>query len=88
MQKLQRTLERWAAGNPKVMYEEGSKAALFYALADAQKDIQLLGSLLCVAAYPRRGTVEESLTMEQFAALVQRVISLSDAANGTIRVEV
>jgi hypothetical protein len=87
MKTLTRSLERWALVNPKIMLDEGSKAALFYALVDAQKDIALLGSVLCAIAYPRRGTVEVTLTLQQFADVIQAIIPFGDVANGTIRLE-
>lgn len=78
---MKRTLECWLAMDPQVMHDTGSKAALFYALQDAIRDIETLARLLTRAAYPRRGTPDESLTIEQFAAMVQEVIPLADAAN-------
>lgn len=75
--KLTRKLERWKGTNPDAM-EDGSKAALVFALKDARQDILTLAGLLAVAAFPRRGTAEESITIDQFASLVQGVLDHSD----------
>lgn len=40
-----------------------------------------LKRLLCEAGYPRRGTDEETQTMQQFAWKVQQLISHNEAVN-------
>lgn len=77
---LTRTIERWKALNPEAMYQSGSPAALFYALQDARRDLLALADLLCLAAYPRRGTAEESMSIQDFAEIVQSAIPLHTLA--------
>jgi hypothetical protein len=75
---MTRTLSTWKAINPQLMYDEGSKAALFYALEDAKADLLVLAELLVRAAYPRRGTPDESMTIQDFANIVQAVLPLHE----------
>ena len=77
--KLQGKLSAYLACNPRAMATEQSTAAIEFAFVDMRADILALAKLLCVAAYPRRGTAEEQLTMQQFAAMVQAVIPHEDA---------
>lgn len=58
---------------------EMSRSAIMFALDDARNDILLLSKLLCMAAYPRRGTEEEFMTLADFASKVQAVISHADS---------
>lgn len=70
------------------MAHEMSDNAKMFAFQDWQADVislhaenMALKRLLCVAGYPRRGTDEEGLTMQQFAAKVQAVITHQEAVN-------
>lgn len=69
-------MSRWKKISPRAMHDTGSKAALYYALEDARADILTLSSLLERAAYPRRGTADETMTLQQFAEIVQAVLPL------------
>lgn len=75
--KLTRTISRWKGMNPDVM-ADGSKAALVYALKDARADILALSELLIRAAYPRRGTDDARMDIQQFSEIVQSLIALED----------
>ena len=56
-----------------------SPAAIQYALADAKADIITMAKLLCEAGYPRRGTAEETQSIDDFSAKVQALIPHADA---------
>ena len=56
-----------------------SPAAIQHALDDARADILTMARLLCEAGYPRRGTLEETQNMLDFAKKVQVLISHADA---------
>ena len=77
--KLQRTIESYLACSPKAMAHEMSDNAKQLAFEDMRADVLTLARLLCEAAYPRRGTEEETQTMQQFADKVQKVITHRDA---------
>lgn len=76
--KLNRKLTQYRDGNPKAMATM-SPAAIQFAFEDSKEDILTLARLLCQAAYPRRGTPEETMTMQRFAEKVQAVIPHSEA---------
>ena len=76
--ELQRKLTQWTGCVPEEMAKM-SPAAIQYALADAKADIITMARLLCEAAYPRRGTVEETQSIYDFAAKVQALIPHADA---------
>jgi hypothetical protein len=76
--KMSRTLTQWAACNPKAMAEM-SPVAIHFAFGDMKQDILLLAGLLAKAAYPKRGTKEESMTIVEFAEMVQKVIPHKEA---------
>ena len=70
------------------MAHDMSDNAKQFAFADMRADVLALyfenialKKLLAIAAYPRAGTEEETMTMLQFAAKVQQVISHEEAVN-------
>jgi hypothetical protein len=78
--EMKRQIERWKICNPSAMITDQSEAAAIFAMEDARHDILELNdevvrlkSLLRMAAYPRRGTDEESLDIFNFANVVQSV---------------
>ena len=78
---MKRTIEQWNKCEPSAMVHQ-SDAALQYAFEDAKNDILELhkknvdfGKLLLMAAYPRRGTGEESMSICDFANAVQFIFT-------------
>ena len=74
---MNRSIDRWSICSPKAMATQ-SGAAITYAFEDARHDILELNDqnkrmreLLCIAAYPKRGTNEERLDIAEFAKLIQ-----------------
>ena len=55
-----------------------SAAAIMYALEDAKKDILKMAEALQVIGYPRRGTYEEMMDLDDVAKYVQDNFGLSD----------
>ena len=47
-----------------------SKSAITFALEDAKADILEMAKLLESIAYPRRGSKEEQMTLQEFADLI------------------
>jgi len=78
--KLKRKITGWAECSPKAM-SQMSEAAIQFALEDARADILTMGALLCEAGYPRRGTAEENMSMQDFANKVQAIIPHDEAVN-------
>jgi len=67
------------------MASQQSEAARVYAFEDARHDIlelhdqinRMRGILACIA-YPRRGTKEESMNLQEYADLIQGVYTSDD----------
>lgn len=85
---MNRPIERWQICSPSAMAQQ-SVAAVTYALEDARHDIlelhdqnKRLRALLMAAAYPRRGTEEEAMTLQDFANLVQSIYAPDQLENG------
>lgn len=85
---MNRPIERWQVCSPSAMSKQ-SLAAITYAFEDARHDIlelheqnKRLRALLMAAAYPRRGTEEESMTIHDFAQLVQSIYAPDQLENG------
>ncbi len=76
--KLHRKLSQWSKCSPASM-SKMSDAAIEYAFIAARADILTLGKLLCEAAYPKRGTPEETQTIYDFAEKVQTLIPHHEA---------
>lgn len=79
---MNRSIDRWSICSPAAMVNQ-SKTATQYAFEDARHDIlelheqnKRLRAMLCMAAYPKRGTEEEALSITDFATLVQSVYTL------------
>jgi molecular chaperone GrpE (heat shock protein) len=79
---MNRSIERWSVCSPLAMANQ-SNAAIKYAFEDARHDILELHdqlrrakNLLKIAAYPRRGTNEESMLMIDYAELIQSVYTI------------
>lgn len=75
---MNRTIDRWKICSPTAMCTQQSQVAQIYAMEDARHDIielhdqnKRLRSLLKIAAYPRRGTEEERMDIQEFADIVQ-----------------
>ncbi len=86
--KLRRTIEQYQGCEPSAMAADMSQGAQRFAFEDMRRDILTLHAentalkkLLCIAGYPRLGTQEEGMTMQQFAEKVQAVISHAEAVN-------
>ena len=75
---MKRKLSQWQGCDPNTMAYKMSDAAKFYAFQDAKADIlelnaenQRLRDILRQIAYPKRGTAEESATLQDFADMIQ-----------------
>jgi hypothetical protein len=77
--KLRRPITTYLHCYPKAMAEDMSVAARIYAFDDMRADVITLARLLCEAGYPRRGTSEETQSMQDFANKVQKLISHNEA---------
>lgn len=77
--KLQRKISQWQNCNPETMARDMSPAAIRFALEDARADILTMAKLLTKIAYPRRGTLEEEITLQDVADVVQKAITLEEA---------
>jgi len=80
---MRRKIQQWQDCSPAAMADQMSKAAQFYAFQDAQADIleldaenQRLRDLLRQIAYPKRGTSEEVMSLQEFADLIQQTYTL------------
>ena len=80
---MNRKIEHWKLCSPQAMAYNQSDAAKFYAFQDARADIleldeenQRLRDILRQIAYPKRGTAEESATLQDFADLIQSTFTL------------
>jgi hypothetical protein len=85
---MNRSIDRWNVCNPSAMAQQ-SIAAITYAFEDARHDMlelaqqnKRLRELLRISAYPSRGTDEESLTIYDFAQIVQSAYTLDQLENG------
>ncbi len=76
--RLQRKLSQWANCSPEAM-SHMSEAAIQFAFADARSDILTMARLLCEIGYPRRGTLQETQSIYDFAEKVQSLISHAEA---------
>jgi len=74
---MERSVERWSKCDPESMAKQ-SDAAIAYAFEAAKKDILKMALILRIAAYPRRGTDEETLTVFDIAEMIQNKFSLDD----------
>jgi hypothetical protein len=80
---MRRKIKQWRKCSPQSMAYNQSDAAKFYAFQDAQADIlqlnaenQRLRDILRQIAYPKRGTEEESATLQGFADMIQATYTL------------
>jgi len=85
---MKRTIESYRKCFPRAMAHDMSDNAKRFAFEDMKADVIMLWEenlrlkhLLCKAGYPRRGTKEEHMTLQEFAALVQSEISHNKAVN-------
>jgi len=74
---MERSVERWRKSEPESMAGQ-SKAAIAYAFSDAKSDILAMAEILRIAAYPRRGTQEENLTIFELAEMIQAKFKYDD----------
>ena len=75
---MKRTIECWAACDPRYMVDGQSKIACRYALEDARadllemhKDLLRFKNIARAIAYPERGTTEEGYNLIDFSRLLQ-----------------
>lgn len=76
---MKRQVNRWSNCNPAEMAKQ-SEAAIMYALQDAKADILRMAEALTVIGYPRRGTEEEQMDLDDIAKYVQANFSMADLA--------
>lgn len=76
---MKRQAEIWAKCDPKAMATQ-SEAAIMYAFQDAKDDILKMAEALKVIGYPRRGTGEEAMDLDDIAKYVQANFSIDDLA--------
>ena len=74
---MQRKIEQWANCNPEAMAKM-SENAIMFAFKDAKADIVEMAKILEAIAYPRRGTQEENMSLQDFAELIQSKFSLDE----------
>ena len=74
---MKRSIERWKNCNPKAMAKQ-SEAAIMYAFMDAKEDILKMAEALQVIAYPRRGTEEENMDIEDIINYIHTNFSRED----------
>lgn len=79
---MKRKISQYEKSSPAAMARM-SEAAIFYAFEDSRADIlelnaenQRLRVILRQIAYPRRGTAEESMTLQGFADTIQATYTL------------
>lgn len=75
---MKRTVDAWKKCDPKAMADNQSRAAIMFALQDAQSDIieihaemMRFKNIARAIAYPQRGTPEEAYSLMDFAKLLQ-----------------
>ena len=80
---MKRKLSQYKNASPEAMAYRMSDAAKFYAFQDSRADIlelaaeiQRLRNILRQIAYPKRGTAEESSTLQEFADTIQATYTL------------
>lgn len=78
--KLNRTIKSYALCKPEAMAVM-SPAAIRFAFQDHKDDVMTLASLLTRIAYPKRGTLDESKTVQEWATEIQSVITHDEAVN-------
>lgn len=78
--KLNRSVKSYAECSPKAM-STMSPAAIMYAFQDGRADVLILAGLLSRIAYPRRGTPDETKTVQDWAEEIQAVITHDEAVN-------
>ncbi len=74
---MKRKIEQWANCNPEAMAKM-SENAIMFAFKDAKSDIVAMAKILEAIAYPRRGTKEESMSLQDFADLIQSKFTFDD----------
>lgn len=79
---MERKITQWANCSPDAM-SRMSQAAIFYALDDAKRDILKLDAenkqmreILRQIAYPKYGTGESSMDVQDFADAIQAIYTL------------
>lgn len=87
---MRRKVEQWRDCSPAAMADQMSRAAIFYAFQDAQADIleldaenQRLRDILRQIAYPKRGTAEEKMSLQEFADMIQQTYTLDQLQGGS-----
>jgi hypothetical protein len=80
---MNRSIERWKASCPTALAAGQSEAARTCAFEDARHDIlelhdqnKRLAQILEMVAYPGRGTKEESMSLQDFADMIQKTYTL------------
>ena len=80
---MERKIEGWRRCSPQAMAYEMSRAAQYYAFKDAQSYIielheenQRLREILRQIAYPRRGTCEETMSLQDFAEHIKATYTI------------
>ena len=80
---MKRNISRWVKCDPDAMAREMSVGARAYAFEDAKSDILelhrdnvRLRDILRQIAYPKRGTSEESASLQNFADLIQQTYTI------------
>lgn len=74
---MKRRVVIWEKCNPVAMARQ-SECAIMYAFQDATSDILKMAEVLRVIGYPRRGTKEETMDIEDIAKYVQTNFSMDD----------
>ena len=76
---MKRQVKRWVNSSPAAMAKQ-SESAIMYAFQDAKDDILKMAEALRAIGYPRRGTTEEAMDLDEIAKYVQANFSLDDLA--------
>jgi len=74
---MKRSASKWNNSVPEAMARQ-SKAAITFAFEDAKADILQMAEMLRIAAYPKRGTDEESMDEFDVAEMIQANFTLED----------
>jgi len=74
---MRRKVSQWV-NSDTVQMSKMSQNAIMFALSDAKLDIIEMAGILENIAYPRIGTKEESMTLQEFAEIIQRKYSLDE----------
>ena len=74
---MERKIKQWVDCNPLAMSKMSTNAIIF-AFEDAKKDIIEMAKILDAIAYPRRGSKDEEMTLQDFANLIQSKYTMND----------